>query len=664
MSSRILLPFLFFACLLTACQSNLSSQLKSSLNQSLNEYGVTDYTYVIGNCNNLDWEQNGNSNNLSLNIKEIIANFSLPLLVNQLLDGGVIRSSDTLKNIIPVNCRLIVKDLIGLPANQTRLSLSQTKQINDALYSLAHAKGINAQNDNVLAENDPQDILKHLAYISAQFDSINLRHITPRGAIPIINPLCYTQNLIYYYGWQVFRFQNTTVLWNYFTTKTNALLMLKIPDQNLFLAIQYKQGGIPSPANFNKSDLLQSPLAIGILKAVYMKAQSYSFTRESMDAIKGSPYQFIALKDIIAHARYLDKVSKHDEAIKLYKLYEQLMPNGISVPYLNKNAIASIDYVPDNYNASVPFELSKPTKITVFSAGEVLKPTHQPVWLNALDNVEIYLDIDHNRKDPLSVSNHHRQYRFNYGYPKVSGESERFENVSFAFSDPSYSVYLLEVKIPWKSLNVEHPTLGKTMGFEMCISDCDWDYQIRKSVLALFADSTISWNKPSEYGQLKLSKQSIRTKGKKCYCPQISQAPIIDGIPDKLWDNIAYIPVKNIAEGTVLNGYDLSGKFKAAWNREGIYFLVNVNDNVKSKPGFVKKDNCWIEDAKTNQIVWSVTEKETPDYPTFLSSDTVKLPSGRYKLRYISDNAHSFAGWYSKIPTLDYYGAIIYPFNQ
>jgi hypothetical protein len=202
------------------------------------------------------------------------------------------------------------------------------------------------------------------------------------------------------------------------------------------------------------------------------------------------------------------------------------------------------------------------------------------------------------------------------------------------------------------------------MGFEMYISDSDWDNQIRKSSLAWTSNSTNDYNKPSKYGQIQLCAQPFRAKDKKCYCPQIHHAPIIDGIPDKVWDNISYIPVNSIAEGKIYSNSDHSARFKTAWDKDGIYFLVNVNDNVKTKPNFVKKDYCWIEDAKTGRIVWSVNVKETPNYPTFLSCDTVKLPSGNYHLRYISDNAHSFAHWYFKIPSLDFYGATAYLLNK
>jgi CubicO group peptidase (beta-lactamase class C family) len=75
-------------------------------------------------------------------------------------------------------------------------------------------------------------------------------------------------------------------------------------------------------------------------------------------------------------------------------------------------------------------------------------------------------------------------------------------------------------------------------------------------------------------------------------------------------------------------------------------------------------DYGWIENAETGKPVWEMKEPETTHAGGAVKNrkvDTViTLPAGKYKLRYKSDDSHSFDSWNALPPDINFWGIVLY----
>ncbi|MCA1849590.1 MAG: hypothetical protein LC672_00710, partial [Acidobacteria bacterium] len=75
-------------------------------------------------------------------------------------------------------------------------------------------------------------------------------------------------------------------------------------------------------------------------------------------------------------------------------------------------------------------------------------------------------------------------------------------------------------------------------------------------------------------------------------------------------------------------------------------------------------DYGWIESAETGKPVWEMKEPETAHAGGAgknRKADVVTiLPAGKYRLRYKSDDSHSFENWNSIPPDVNFWGIAVY----
>ena len=75
-------------------------------------------------------------------------------------------------------------------------------------------------------------------------------------------------------------------------------------------------------------------------------------------------------------------------------------------------------------------------------------------------------------------------------------------------------------------------------------------------------------------------------------------------------------------------------------------------------------DYGWIEDAATGKPVWQMKESDTRHAggagKNRLVDAVVTLPAGRYRLRYKSDDSHSFDNWNALPPEINFWGVAVY----
>ena len=62
--------------------------------------------------------------------------------------------------------------------------------------------------------------------------------------------------------------------------------------------------------------------------------------------------------------------------------------------------------------------------------------------------------------------------------------------------------------------------------------------------------------------------------------PETSTTPIIDGTIDSIWATAKTYAIKNVLLGSVSGNADLSGEWRAMWDANNLYILVDVNDDV------------------------------------------------------------------------------------
>jgi len=75
-------------------------------------------------------------------------------------------------------------------------------------------------------------------------------------------------------------------------------------------------------------------------------------------------------------------------------------------------------------------------------------------------------------------------------------------------------------------------------------------------------------------------------------------------------------------------------------------------------------DYGWIEDEKTGKRVWEMKQPETKPAggapKNRMIDATVTLPAGKYRLRYKSDDSHSFDNWNAFPPAFNYWGIALF----
>jgi hypothetical protein len=75
-------------------------------------------------------------------------------------------------------------------------------------------------------------------------------------------------------------------------------------------------------------------------------------------------------------------------------------------------------------------------------------------------------------------------------------------------------------------------------------------------------------------------------------------------------------------------------------------------------------DYGWIEDAESGDVVWERTEANSDHAGGIASNrradETITLPAGRYRLRYVSDGGHAFDSWAGFPPDDRFWGIAVF----
>lgn len=242
-----------------------------------------------------------------------------------------------------------------------------------------------------------------------------------------------------------------------------------------------------------------------------------------------------------------------------------------------------------------------------------------------------------------------RQYRFVWGSDLVSGNNVEMEGVHFAQRDPSPTRYVFEIAFPWRTLGVEDPPSDK-MVLQMDVSAIDNDGESRKSQIAWSGRDAELWRDWSQFGECPLTGHKTVT------------APIIDGMEDDVWTGQERSSVSHVILGTVRDNADLSAWYRLLWDREYLYLLVEVEDDIKRQAAFLYDRGCLTD--KGGNVLWQLSFDQSFHAGGALKNrrqeDTLRLPAGRYTLHYETDESHATGHWDDLPPNEPFSGIKIY----
>ncbi len=116
------------------------------------------------------------------------------------------------------------------------------------------------------------------------------------------------------------------------------------------------------------------------------------------------------------------------------------------------------------------------------------------------DGVELYIDADNSKGS--SYGSNDFQYRFIWNESQVhETKHSATQNVQFQQSDTDNG-YIMEIAIPWATLETTAPGAGELLGIDVHVNDNDGSG--REAKIALYAQSDDAWENPSLFGDAKL----------------------------------------------------------------------------------------------------------------------------------------------------------------
>jgi hypothetical protein len=663
----------------TGCAVSKADAPENTLHQVKDEYDLPSLSWIITQNGQLTDEHYSNERfpGICSGSQSISGNFFSPVLLNELISDSLVNENDSLQKSFQA------KDLIALRADLDRAGLSNGDSVTGMIREIARTAKVKkaytgsgeimkrlSEYDNRV--RDIKKLLRDLAAISAVFDRENPAYAPAEDSLVVnLFPTWYTENISRFFGWKVFKFQRKTVLWNCFNAGDETLLTIKLMEKDLFIALCYRSANLPGPYDYNKSDLLQSPIVTAILLSQLLPARqvkpdysaSWDTIKQQIKLLDKTPYRLLCRKDLIAHARFFERSGDTSSAKRLYDGYNNIVQDSLLVKYVNKPVIAETGYIPDYLDEKVPFTIEKGGWYQVFAGGQVLAVSDYNYTPYQSDNIQLFLNrgtgSGHARNDETRV------FHFNYLFNKIAGvRDERLPDswlkntqIRYGFSDPSDTSYVLEVGIPWREIGAG--PVRKPLGMNIFIGDADLDENQRKSMLSWALRGNEAWDDANLFGILSFNPRSHPLNRKGCYSPMVAKPPKVDGSVDDIWSIVEWSAI-DIPYQNKVSRFNNSGKFKSLYDSQYLYFLFMVNDNCKNKTGAITKDKCWIEDAGNGELIWKMPADTSQGYPSCTVRHRMYLKPGRYVLRYSSDGGHSVEGWYGKAPVNDIYGGVIY----
>lgn len=351
----------------------------------------------------------------------------------------------------------------------------------------------------------------------------------------------------------------------------------------------------------------------------------------------------------------------------LYKNAPQKLTYTILQNKLHINSFATLNYkIPvtllasnNFFEAQKIFKITKDTFINIYAIGEGGNTLTNPMLFKSLNNdgLEVFFDMKNEKLPSFNIETDDRQYRILWGLLSIDGRNINTKGVTVSQKDSTKSTYTMVINFPWHSLGYVEPKIGVVIGFDIAL--LDRNPKGIESLLNWHSNNSDTWQNTRYYGTLRLTKfNNIKSNDSTVNCVYTSQKPNNTNNLDPIWSKTTQYKFNNVTLNTVKDSLDLSGNFKALWDKENLYLLVNVRDDVKEYENTMF-DYGWIEDMK-GKIIWQMAMPQTTHAGGALKNrhinNTIKIKKGNYVLKYKTDESHSPAQWDDKPPISSFYG--------
>lgn len=230
--------------------------------------------------------------------------------------------------------------------------------------------------------------------------------------------------------------------------------------------------------------------------------------------------------------------------------------------------------------------------------------------------------------------------------------------------DPQLRMYLINVKIPWSTLQLKDIRAGRKIAFNTAIGDND-DKTKQKSKLVWMGASDPLYQQKKQFGTLILSNPSSGSKPEMFVLSSVKLRD--EKEPD--WSQIPAAEITNIAFGAINDTQDFSGRFRSCWTDAHLFLRFEVNDSqpkiaVANLKGSTRFHDFGSLSGPDGKDIWKMTVDNSSHAGGAAKNrkiDTVlHLKAGNYKLKYVTDESHSWDNWDDRPPNTGYYGIQLY----
>ncbi len=460
-------------------------------------------------------------------------------------------------------------------------------------------------------------------------------------------------------------------IWSTGQTEEYATFFLKSTSDSLSLILIAKSPVMNTAFRLENGELLNTPLFYAFEKTLLETDSAavsvdyfdnYNSIRKSMQKMLDSGKRDAAHQELSSYLTLYKAVQNQERYDSLAAIYMEYFPNDIPIEVLSQQPIAKIDKAMDYVRMQRTFTLPKDTVLNLLAAGEFTKEMSLNPW--EYDNVEMFFDLNHERGSEFNSGADDRQYRYNYDYPGVTGNAPRYDSITLVQYDVSPNRFNFEIAIPWTILfnsDTIRPEPKQIMGFDIAIADND--AEVREGSLAWHSKlNETPWSNTSTYGTMILVKSPGPRNDTICYALLKSHNVEMDGQNKGEWDGVPRYPIDKEFMSGITGPDDQSGWFRVQWNNEYLYFLVEVQDDVKrllDKNG----DYGWITTANEDTI-WIMTEANSMyaggEPSNRYTKATLPLKAGKYTLHYQTNQSNSYGHWVRDRPDITFYGIVLY----